>query len=838
MKQIWLLGLIIVTLMPALGKAEQATGYQTPSPALAKLVDAKLIPSSFLSADGKWLALLDKKRVVPLSELNRPELALAGIKFNPQTFMRKSGNSYVSLEFKHVDTGSVLRPTGLPTNGVIRYPQWSSDSRYLSFVVEQDNDATLWVYDIKERETKQLTQSTLNGIVTETPYEWLPDSKAIVVNFAINHGQSPLAPKAQETVPVIQQSRGEKAPARTYQNLLKSPFDEAQFKFYAQGQLAKISLNTPAKAIGKPTLVKFFSVSPDSTSLIVGMIAEPFSYQVPYERFASVWQVWGMTGFPLYELAKQPLADNIPQGFDSVRTGPREFQWRADEGATVVWAQAQDEGNMKNDVPHHDYLYSISAPFKREPELFAKVENRFSSILWADDEVALLTEWRFSDRSMRTSVITPRAADVNRVVFSERSYNDAYKNPGKFITTRSDLGSEVLKLVGGRYLFLHGKGASKDGSKPFLDRYDIKTNSSTRIWQSQTPYYERVKGLLDDEGMRFVTIRESQTEQPNFFIRDLNFDTLTQLTRFAHPYPEFNGVKKEQLKYKRDDGVELTGNLYLPANYDVTQGPIPVLMWAYPLEYKDKKVASQVRESQYEFPYFGYWGPMPYLANGIAVFDDPKMPIVGEGNALPNDSFRKQLVASAKAAVDVLVEKGIADKDKIAIAGHSYGAFMVANLLAQSDLFVTGIARSGAYNRTLTPFGFQGEERDFWQATEIYANMSPFFHAEKINEPMLMIHGQDDPNSGTFPMQSERMFAALNGLGKQARLVMLPNEGHGYKARESILHVLWEQEQWLKKYLFPKAQVEQSQEQQEDMQNSGAEDNTPQSSLETFTENR
>ncbi|OHU84260.1 S9 family peptidase [Pseudoalteromonas amylolytica] len=805
-----LIGLVIFVMAPISGAFAQQQGYQVPSPALAKLVDAKLLPSSFLSHDGKWLALLERKRVLTLDELTLSEKALAGIKFNPKTFMRDSRRTYLSLEFKHVDTGSVIRPQGIPADAVLRSPQWSSDSRYLSFIVEQDASATLWVYDIKEREARQLSESTLNGVVTATPYYWLPDGSAIVVNFAVNHGQPTLKPKAQSIVPIVQQSSGEKAPARTYQNLLKTPFDEAQFKFYAQGQLAKVPLNGPVRGIGKPTLVKSFSASPDSTSLIVGMIDEPFSYQVPYQRFASVWQVWGMTGYPLYELARQPLAENIPKGFDSVRTGPREFQWRADQGATVVWAEAQDGGNMKQDVPHHDYLYTISAPFKREPELLAKVERRFYAIEWADDEVALLSEWRFSDRSVRTSVIAPRAADQNRVVFSERSYNDAYKDPGQFVYTRSDLGSKVLKLIGGRYLFLHGDGASKSGNQPFLDRYDVKTNSATRIWQSQAPYYERVKGLLDDEGMRFVTVRESKTEQPNFFIRDLNFDTLTQMTRYEHPYPEFNGVTKEQVKYTRDDGVELTGNLYLPANYDVTQGPLPVLMWAYPLEYKDKSVASQVRESPYEFPYFGYWGPMPYLAKGIAVFDDPKMPIVGEGEALPNDSFRKQLVASAKAAVDTLVDKGVADKDKIAIAGHSYGAFMVANLLAHSDLFVAGIARSGAYNRSLTPFGFQGEERDFWEAQDVYASMSPFFHAEKINEPMLMIHGDKDPNSGTFPMQSERMYAALKGLGKQARLVMLPNEGHGYRARESILHVLWEQEQWLDSYLFSEATVEGS----------------------------
>jgi len=777
-------------------------GYQTPSPALASVVDAKLAPSSYLSNDAEWLALFDRKRIDTLQDLAKEELKLAGIKLNPANFSRSRERAiFTSLVLKHVETGSEITVSGLP-NGLIRSPSWSSDSQYLAFVIEQKNSANLWVYNVSTKQARQLSDTPLNSVLTRTPYMWLPDSSAIVANAAVNLGKTRLTNDSTAVVPVIQQSTGEKAPARTYQNLLSSPFDEAQFKFFGQSQLTYIPLSGQAQPIGQAGLIKSFSVSPDSTNILVGMIDEPFSYQVPYQRFAATWQIWGMRGYTLAELAKQPLADNIPQGYDSVRTGRRDFQWRSDQGAEVIWAEAQDGGDMKTDVAHHDYLYSLRAPFKREPKLFAKVERRFDSIEWGSNNVALLSEWRFSDRQIRTFVIQPRNADKNRVLFSERSYNDAYKDPGYPIYEKNDLGERVIKVVGGRYIYFRGNGASEQGNIPFLDRYDVKTNSTTRVWQSAAPYYERVRAMLDDEGERLITIRESKTEQPNFFIRDLDNDKLTQLTTFEHPYPEFKGVTKELIRYKREDGVELSGTLYLPPGYDKTQGTLPVLMWAYPLEYKDKAVASQVRESPYEFTYIGYWGPMPYLAKGIAVFDDPKMPIVGVDGKEPNDLFRTQLVSSAQAAVDVLVEKGIADKDKIAIAGHSYGAFMVANLLAHSDLFKTGIARSGAYNRTLTPFGFQGEERDFWQAQDVYAAMSPFFHAEKINEPMLMIHGQEDPNSGTFPMQSERMYAALKGLGKEARLVMLPYEAHGYRARKSLLHVLWEQEQWLDKYLL------------------------------------
>jgi len=780
--------------------AEQ--GYQTPSPELAALVDAKLAPTSYLSSDGQWLALFERKRVVTLDELAKEELKLAGIKLNPANFSRSRVSAkFSAVELKHVQSGTVVSINNLPS-GIIRSPQWSSNSEYLAFVVEQPDRAHLWLYSVKTKQAKRLSDSALNSVLTTTPYQWLPDSTALVANIAVNINKIRLQNNKQSVAPIIQQSNGEKAPARTYQNLLTSPFDEEQFKFYAQGQLAYIELDGNTAPIGRSTLLKSFSVSPDSTNLLVANINAPFSYQVPYSRFPSTWQILGMRGYALAELAKQPLADNIPQGYDSVRTGRRDFQWRADQGAEVIWAEAQDGGDMKTEVEHHDYIYSLRAPFKHEPKLFAKVERRYSGIEWGNENVAMLTDWRFSDRQVRTYIVQPRNADRNRVLFSERSYNDAYKDPGNAIYERNDLGANVIKIVGGRYIYLRGNGASEQGNVPFLDQYDVKTNSSKRLWESKAPYYERVRALLDDEGKRLITIRESKTEQPNFFIRDIGNDTLTQLTTFEHPYPAFKGVTKEQLRYKRNDGVELSGTLYLPPGYDQTQGPLPVLMWAYPLEYKDKAVASQVRESPYAFTYIGYWGPMPYLAKGVAVFDDPKMPIVGIDGSEPNDNFRKQLVSSAQAAVDVLVKKGIADKNKIAIAGHSYGAFMVANLLAHTDLFKTGIARSGAYNRTLTPFGFQGEERDFWQAQSVYANMSPFFHAEKINEPMLMIHGQEDPNSGTFPMQSERMYAALKGLGKDARLVMLPYEAHGYRARKSLLHVLWEQEQWLDKYLL------------------------------------
>lgn len=224
-------------------------------------------------------------------------------------------------------------------------------------------------------------------------------------------------------------------------------------------------------------------------------------------------------------------------------------------------------------------------------------------------------------------------------------------------------------------------------------------------------------------------------------------------------------------------------------------------MWAYPAEFKSADAAGQVKDSPYKFNRISYWGPQAFLTMGYTVLDNFSVPIVGEGDKEPNDTYIPQLVASAEAAVDEVVRRGVADRNRIAVGGHSYGAFMTANLLTHTRLFKAGIARSGAYNRTLTPFGFQAEERNYWQAPDVYNAMAPFNYADHIKDALLMIHGEQDNNSGTFPIQSERMYAAVKGLGGTARLVLLPNEAHAYRARESIMQMLAEMNNWLETYV-------------------------------------
>ena len=792
--------LLFSSLLAAPAAAQQ--DYRMPDPALQALVDAPLQPAATVSPDKRRVATLEWRWVQSLAELAREEVRLAGIRIDPTTFSRSRSRTYDSITIHDLESGDQSAVTGIPEGARIQSPRWSSDSRFLAFTVIHDDARSLWLYEAETGRARSLVDRPLNGVLTSTPYEWMPDSSGLLVNLAVNHGRSLPEPGVEALAPVIQETDPDRtAPVRTYQDLLASPADEEQFVFLATGRLARVSLDGEIRPLTEPALFVDFESSPDTRYVLAEQITRPFSYAVPFSRFPLTTEVLDREGERVVTVAELPLAEDIPKGFDSVRTGRRGIDWRADAAATLVWAEAQDGGDMRADVPFHDRVFFWAAPFEQEPSTLIDVERRFSGIQWGNDELAMLVEWRFSDRKLRVWKFAPGRPDAEPMLFNERSYNDAYNDPGQPVTTRSEFGTSVIHVLDGDSVLLTGTGASPEGNIPFLDRHDFGTGETERIWQSEAPYYERVQDVLDEAGRRLLTLRESREVQPNFFVRDLDSDTLTRISTFPHPHPQLTGVSKELIRYQRADGVDLSGTLYLPSGADASDGPFPVLMWAYPLEYRDASVAGQVRESPYEFNRISFWGPLAYLALGYAVFDDPKMPIVGAGDSLPNDTFREQLVASAEAAVDVLVERGVAEPDRIMISGHSYGAFMVANLLAHSDLFTAGIARSGAYNRSLTPFGFQGEERDFWEGQDVYATVSPFFHAEKIDEPMLLIHGMEDNNSGTFPMQSERMFDALKGLGGQARLVMLPHESHGYRARESLMHTLWEQQRWLEMWL-------------------------------------
>ncbi len=776
--------------------------YRMPAPELVALVDQPITPAVSISPDQEQMLFMHIPGLMTIEDLAQPELRIAGMRINPRTNGPSRARYYVRLVLRPVAGGSQVPITGLPDKPKLGGVRWSPDASHFAFTNTVDDGIELWVAETASGAARRLTGPRLNA-ARGTPYYWLPDGKSLAVRL-VPAGRGAFPGRSEVPAgPVIQENLGRVAPARTYQDLLKNPDDEALFEHHLLAQVALVDVESGSvREIGPAGLINRAQPSPDGQFLLVQAVHRPFSYLVPASRFPSRTDVWDLDGSTVATIAEQPLADNVPTGFGAVPTGKRSISWRADADATLYWVEAQDGGDPRADAEERDRVYTLAAPFDAEPEPLASLGLRYAGVMWGDDGLALVTEIWFSSREMRTWIVRPGVPEAEPRLLFERSMEDSYNNPGSPVMMDTPAGTSVLLTAdGGNTLYLVGEGASPEGNRPFLDRLNVTTGQTERLWRSEAPYYERPVDLLGGGVDRMFTRRESVTEPPDYFIRDLTNGQLTQLTEFEHPTPQLADVKKELIRYKRSDGVDLTATLYLPADHKESDGPLPVLMWAYPTEYKSADLAGQLTDSPYRFVRVSYWGALPMLTQGWAVLDDPSLPIIGEGDEEPNDTFVDQLVAGAQAAVDEMVRRGVGDPDRMAIGGHSYGAFMTGNLLAHSDLFRTGIARSGAYNRSLTPFGFQREERTFWEAPEIYFAMSPFMHADDVDEPILMIHGEADNNSGTFPLQSRRFYNALKGHGATARLVMLPLESHGYSARESILHMLWEEQQWLKRWV-------------------------------------
>jgi dipeptidyl aminopeptidase/acylaminoacyl peptidase len=495
------------------------------------------------------------------------------------------------------------------------------------------------------------------------------------------------------------------------------------------------------------------------------------------------------------------LQDTIPNIHDAVEAGPREFDWRSDAPATVSWVEAGDGGDPRKDVPVRDTISLLDAPFDGSPRKLVELPVRYRSLSWGNGKLVLVEEERWKDRKRVILELAPDAPGAPVTLF-DGSFEDRYHDPGRPFEIENAAGKSVLQTTADSTgVFLRAEGASPEGDRPFLSLMSTTNGESKKLWQSEDKFFESATAVLDVAGPTILLRKESPELPPNYYSKNLAKDDLMQVTFFPSPYGKAALPKKQVLKYKRADGVDLSANLYLPPGYKPEDGPLPTLMEAYPTEYKTKSAAGQISGSPYEFPFL-YWGsPIPFVTQGYAVLENATIPIVGEGNAEPNDTYVDQLVASAKAAIDEGARLGVVDRNRVAVMGHSYGAFMTANLLAHSDLFKAGIARSGAYNRTLTPFGFQNEERTYWQAPEIYYKMSPFSYADKIKTPILLIHGEADNNTGTFPLQSERLFSAIKGSGGTVRFVLLPLEAHGYAGRESVLHMLWEMNNWMSTYV-------------------------------------
>jgi len=800
--------------------AQENLTYQKPPKPILDLVDVPLAPGTYINSKGDLMLFLYRDQYKTIAELSEKELRLGGLRINPATNISSRARYFTDIKIKPVKDNEPTNVTGLPENPRIANLSWSPDEKKLAFTQTTNTGVELWVIDIKSAKAKKLTDASLNANMGNI-INWFKDSEAILVKM-LPKDRKELIDEAMAvpTGPTVSVSDGKEAQNRTYQDLLKDPNDEYNFEQLARSTLFKVDLNGNKSQWMKANMYDDISFSPDGEYIMISHIKKPFSYLVPYYRFPTETNVYKNDASLVNMVNDVPLLEDLPQGFMSTQKGRRSLNWRADKPATLVFAKALDGGDPAVEVDHRDQVFMLDAPFKGEGKAFLKTINRYSGIIWGNDETAIAMDYWWNTRNSKTYLIDPSGNNKDPNILFDRNYQDVYSDPGNFVTHKNNFGRSVLELDG-TDAYLICDGFSDKGQYPFIDKINLKTGDTERLYQSifEDKKESIVEALDIDKGEILVRI-EASSEYPNYYIRNIKKkNDLQQITNFENPFKSLQDVSKEVITYKREDGLELNGTLYLPAGYDKEKPEkLPMIMWAYPREYKDKNSASQNTSNANDFTYPYYGSPIYWVNRGYAVLDDAAFPIIGEGDEEPNDTFRKQLVDNAAAAIDAVDEMGYIDPDRVAVGGHSYGAFMVANLLSHSDLFAAGIARSGAYNRTLTPFGFQSEERNYWEAPEVYYTMSPFMHADKMKTPLLLIHGEADNNSGTYPMQSERYFNALKGLGATARLVMLPKESHGYSAKESVLHVLWEQDEWLEKYVKnkPKNTVEATKEEIQD----------------------
>ncbi|MEL7352576.1 MAG: prolyl oligopeptidase family serine peptidase [Cyanobacteria bacterium P01_A01_bin.116] len=814
--------------------------WQTPPEPIASMLEAPKLPVVAFSPNSEWIVELSQSTLIPIAELTLPKVALAGIQINPDTWGPAKAGYYSAIAIRRREE-KTARPVALPPTPRIRNLSWSKCGQYLSFTlthtgiasVNEEKSSTekgetgkseigksetgksetgksgisLWVLDIESGDARSLTGPILNA-TNGSVVQWLPDN-TLVCKVRTQEGPAPSAP-ALPVGPIIEENLGRVAPARTYTNLLENPHDEALLEYYLTAQLVRVTLTGEQTPLTDAGLFRSFSPSPNGQWLKVVTTHRPFSYQVPLGRFPRRTEILNLRGESVYTLADLPLAEEISINFDSVREGRRTSGWRADQPATLYWIEALDGGDADVESEYRDCVYTLAAPFTDEPSVFWKTALRYNSLVWGSDSVAIAYEAMYNTRQLRMWWLAPgEAADSASEkpaakLLQERNFQDAYSSPGEPVTTRGEYGWQTLLLSSQGDIYLNGRGASAGGVYPFLDRFNLASGQKTRVWQSPEGTFSRVGRVLDAEAEQLIIRSQTKTEPGNYWLYDAQVTpaTETPLTHFSDPLPWYKDIHKEIVRYTRADGLELSATLYLPPNYNLEQdGPLPTLLWVYPEEHKSRETASQVTNAENTFGRPSRASVMFLLTQGYALLSGPSMPIVGEDDTEPNDTYLEQLIDSATAAVNYLVERGVSQRDRLAIGGHSYGAFTTANLLAYTDLFAAGIARSGAYNRSLTPFGFQGEQRNYWDATDTYNRMSPFTSADKINYPLLLIHGAADNNSGTYPIQSERLYEAMKGLGGTVRFVSLPYEEHGYRSREAVGHVLWEMVQWLDTYL-------------------------------------
>ena len=782
------------------------SGYQLPPQAVVDIIDASPEPSVMLSPDRRWMLMIDRDAMPDIADVSRRMLQLGGIRIDPAADgrFRTEYMKGLSLRPRDVNPQVETKPIQIPLGDDPRISSvsWSHNSKNFAYALVGETGQQLWVGSVDEPDKPRMLTDRLSTVLGG--FTWMPDGQSILCKLVPEQRGDEPADTGPPAGPNIQESSGNRSPTRTYQDLLQNPHDEALFEHYTKTQLTLFDADGTARRIGEPQIISRVSPSPSGEYLLVTSIQKPFSYLMTYRSFPRKIQVWKLESAAdqpeIKTVADVPMDENIP--IEGVRTGPRNHEWKSGVPATLIWNEALDGGDPNREAEHRDKYMTLAAPFDAQPAELLRVEHRASGLSYfVNPALVLSTEYDRDRRWIRAMLHDLERPDSAPRVLMDRSIRDRYGDPGRIVYELDQTG-HVLARQDGAWIYRSGSGASPKGNLPFIDRQNIETLETERLWRCEEGTYESVVAIASsskDSKPSIITNSQTPTTPPNYFLRDLEGDSVVPLTSFPDPTPQIRGIKKQLVKYERSDGVPLSATLYLPADYQ--EGTrLPLLVWAYPREFNDARTAGQISGSPSRFTRMQSISHLTLLTQGYAIMDSATMPVIGDPETM-NDTFIEQIVDAAQAAIDKAVEMGVADRDRVAVGGHSYGAFMTANLLAHCDLFKAGVARSGAYNRTLTPFGFQSERRPYWQAKEVYHSISPFLHADKINEPILLIHGENDNNSGTFPIQSKRMYQAIKGNGGTVRLCMLPFESHGYRARQSIMHTQAEMIRWLDRYL-------------------------------------
>ncbi|WP_185114350.1 alpha/beta hydrolase family protein [Chryseobacterium artocarpi] len=781
--------------------AQENITYQKPSAEILKLADYERPPSVLMNNKKDWVVFTYRPTYKTLDDLNQQEMKLGGLRINPVTNIASTTIYFNNLKVRKISDKNEVQVKNLPANAKIAQLLFSPDEKKLAFTNTTDKGVELWIVDMETAAAKKITEDFLNANMG-TPYIWYNDSQSLLIRTLPKNRPALIdSSKDLPTGPIVSTADGKVSQNRTYQDLLKNPQDEKNFETLITSEVYNVDLNGSLKKVMNQDMYAGLSFSPDGNYLMASVIKKPFSYIVPLNRFPITTTVYDTKGNVVKVVNEVPLTEVMPKGFSSVRNGKRDMMWRSDAPSTLVFAEALDGGDQYKPAEYRDEIFTWDAPFTAAPKSFFKTKQRFDDVNWTNDHYAVVSEEWYDTRNTKSFLIDLNNGESK--IIDDRNSQDVYSDPGNFNKVKNQYGKSVIDLKGGK-AYLIGDGFTKDGQHPFIDEMDIKSLKKKRLYTSNLKgAKESIVDILNPAKGEILTTQESSSQYPNFYKKNIKSNKAEAVTHFANPFESIKDVYKEVITYKRNDGVTLSGTLYLPAGYDrkAKSEKLPLLIWAYPREYKDKNTAGQNTQNDNDFTFPSYGSFVYWTTKGYAVLDHAAFPIIGEGKTEPNDTFITQLVANADAAINAVDQLGYINKKKVAVGGHSYGAFMTANLLTHSNLFACGIARSGAYNRTLTPFGFQTEQRNYWDVPEIYNTMSPFMNADKMKTPLLLIHGDADNNPGTFTLQTERYFQALKNLGAPVRMVLLPKESHGYQAKENIFHVLWEQDQFLEKCL-------------------------------------